>query len=364
MPSSWDSQESCVANHQDLTLPWQLCICRPWHLCSVQQVSNITSNWNRWFWMWHLVTGSYKFHPHHCRNESNAVRPKMDVWVRGWLVCLTHFPFLVLESGFQKEQCSQSFDWNRKEIKIICVDLTLKVQLATISVLPPAKQTTNTPPTPEIYTAYVLLWMKSDLTEVVVCMAINHWECVTVHPEQTMCRTYVVCFGEPGWRRWSSCSDLDGGPVMCSWSCLHKTAAWPHMWSRIFCLSRADKSNAFQRLDGPKLPWTQTFIPVWTAPLYSQWTLERREASLCLSQQDLIYLYISLFVFGWLIYQWVSCALISFQTFPFYFWLWVGNRAIRFCASSLFIFLCYWYSNLKRIKIIFLIPAQIQFWCS
>lgn len=49
-----------------------------------------------------------------------------------------------------------------------------------------------------------------------------------------------------------------------------------------------------------------------------------------------MYLYISLFVFGWLIYQWVSCALISFQTFPFYFWLWAGNRTILFCASSLF----------------------------
>lgn len=113
------------------------------------------------------------------------------------------------------------------------------------------------------------------------------------------------------------------------------------MWSRIFCLSWADESNAFQRLDGAKLPWTQTFIPVWTAPLYSQWTLERREASLCLSQQDLIYLYISLFVFGWLIYQWVSYALISFQTFPFYFWLWAGNCAILFCASSLLFLFCF-----------------------
>lgn len=108
------------------------------------------------------------------------------------------------------------------------------------------------------------------------------------------------------------CSSSDG-------SCGLKTAAWPRVWSRSFCLSRADDLNAFQRRDGWKPSFTQTLIPVWTAPSYSQWTLEHREASLCLSQQDLIYLYISLFVFGWLIYQWVSCALISFQTCPFIF---------------------------------------------
>lgn len=109
-----------------------------WQLFWMQQVSNITSNQNRLFGMWHLVTGRYKFHPRHLWNKSSAVRLKKDLWPRGWLVCWMYFPLFGLIKQHVKSSSAVKalIETKRKLKKIICVDLTLKAQLAAISVLP------------------------------------------------------------------------------------------------------------------------------------------------------------------------------------------------------------------------------------
>lgn len=137
--SVWDSQESSVA----INRIWRyLDSCAFvffffWHLFWMQQVSNITSNQNRIFGMWHLVTGRYKFHPRHLWNKSSAVWLKKDLWPRGWLVCWMYFPlFGLIKQHVKSSSAVKALIKNQKEIKIICVDLTSKAQLAAISALP------------------------------------------------------------------------------------------------------------------------------------------------------------------------------------------------------------------------------------
>lgn len=116
--SVWDSQESSVA----INRIWRYLDSCAFvffflHLYWMQQVSNITSNQNRLFGTWHLVTGRYKFHPRHLWNKSSAVQLKKDLWPRGWLL-LDVFPVVwAYKAACKKQQCSQSFDRNQKEIK-------------------------------------------------------------------------------------------------------------------------------------------------------------------------------------------------------------------------------------------------------
>lgn len=98
-------------------------------------------------------------------------------------------------------------------------------------------------------------------------MSINHWEGMTANIEPSMCLTDVVT---P--ERVSDSLDEDVKALASIWrevpSRAHghaslKLQRGPHMGrAGSFCLDRTDESNAFQRLDGPKLPRTQTFIPV------------------------------------------------------------------------------------------------------
>lgn len=71
-----------------------------------------------------------------------------------------------------------------------------------------------------------------------------------------------------------------------------------------------------------------------------------------------MYLYISVFLFGWLIYQWVSSALISFQNFSFIYLTF--SVLISNSFSSVFSNLCIDFSYFTRYKVRFsLISIQL-----